>query len=572
MGINLGGAIGSLYLGSTKIKEAYLGSVKVFSSDPSPVELPEFTMRFRFTDTTYDPRTLYPTEGGTKWYKGTWTKVNNTGFNDWDWYNNSVDWSYGPASNSTTYPEYKMHLSNIEYVIIGMNPVGVTNFSYLFYKQYKLKRIYPKIDFNTASTDNPLFVDCFKLEKLPEYYNMNSPSYSIVLKAFGINSVSNINQYEGLRFIRGGTSSWYYNTFCDTSFNNEEDNLSNDAIRKRNFNPNSNITHCEILKYYTDNNTTKLFPRSKLCLKNCNIHGSARDYVKNFSSSVSSRQMIQTFMNSTIDYAYTSLDFPTNVNGSWSKCFSGCFDLKNFTQCPTLIEQYSTGDKEAFHLAGMNSSYGRSDLASISSTYGGGATQEFRNIYINNNCIPPGFEMMSSTSNHRLGVSFFWPKSLSASDSTREYSFHNPQSSTTINRNMFSGHGNYKGMTASDTTKQLRIYFGVFQLDDEGNLTWGINTKVLHSIAIGANSVSGYRNYTNYTLKNYFNSGISYTDFDPNKVVIMNFWAFYDGEADRSKNYFFMHGPSGSSNYGWLSTSYKMLELKDITVGSFQDD
>ena len=54
MGIKLGNTgIGALYLGNTKIVAAYKGSIKVFEASNTPY------LVFTFTDTSFDPRTVY---------------------------------------------------------------------------------------------------------------------------------------------------------------------------------------------------------------------------------------------------------------------------------------------------------------------------------------------------------------------------------------------------------------------------------------------------------------------------------------------------------------------------------
>jgi len=102
MGINLNGSIGSLYLGSTKIVEAYLGSVKVFGSSQPVIVLPAKTIRFKFSNTNYQPTTGSGSNNTST--IGTWTVV-NASQGIWDWYYNNTSWGSDARKfnlNSTT--------------------------------------------------------------------------------------------------------------------------------------------------------------------------------------------------------------------------------------------------------------------------------------------------------------------------------------------------------------------------------------------------------------------------------------------------------------------------------------
>lgn len=61
---------------------------------PEPIVLPPQTIRFRFDTTDYDPSVI---ENG-----GVWTKVDDSSFNDWDWYCEDTDWS-GKFNNKSGY-------------------------------------------------------------------------------------------------------------------------------------------------------------------------------------------------------------------------------------------------------------------------------------------------------------------------------------------------------------------------------------------------------------------------------------------------------------------------------------
>lgn len=87
MSINLNGNISDLYLGSSKIGEAYLGSVKVYSS--APPALPDNVLVMEFANASYNPSSLSTLSGAT------WTQLSSSP-NVWKWDASSVvatDWS-----------------------------------------------------------------------------------------------------------------------------------------------------------------------------------------------------------------------------------------------------------------------------------------------------------------------------------------------------------------------------------------------------------------------------------------------------------------------------------------------
>jgi len=117
-------SIGSLYLGSTKIGQAYLGNVKVYES---AVQLPAYTLRYKFYTSGFDPTTI---TGG----KGTWTQVSSSP-NVWDWTYNIApyitDWTYGPFANSTSSAS-TVHLTGLYDIIAAGDNTRVADISYFF--------------------------------------------------------------------------------------------------------------------------------------------------------------------------------------------------------------------------------------------------------------------------------------------------------------------------------------------------------------------------------------------------------------------------------------------------------
>ena len=116
--------IGSLYLGSTKIGQAYLGSVKVYES---AVQLPAYTLRYKFYTSGFDPTTI---TGG----KGTWTQVSSSP-NVWDWtYQVSggvTRWTYGPFATGW-YEDQVVHQTGLYDIIAAGDNTGVEDISYFF--------------------------------------------------------------------------------------------------------------------------------------------------------------------------------------------------------------------------------------------------------------------------------------------------------------------------------------------------------------------------------------------------------------------------------------------------------
>lgn len=109
--------IGSLYLGSTKIGQAYLGSTKVYES---AVQLPAYTLRYKFYDSSFDPTSIS--------VKGTWTQVSSSP-NVWDWTYQNATWDYGPfkSSASDTPPA-----TGLYDVIDAGDNTGVNSLPYFF--------------------------------------------------------------------------------------------------------------------------------------------------------------------------------------------------------------------------------------------------------------------------------------------------------------------------------------------------------------------------------------------------------------------------------------------------------
>ena len=172
MSISLGStSFGSLYLGSLKIGEAYWGSSKVYPSthvDPyNPLNLPPYTMRFKFDSLLYDPTSV---SGSTP---GTWTQVSSDP-NIWDFtYVNAV-WGNTSYSDNSVFSNQKLywsygydgsgivHTGGVPWIhVLGANTSGVTNMSKLFGQTQGSMRAFADIClFDTSAvTDASYFMD-----------------------------------------------------------------------------------------------------------------------------------------------------------------------------------------------------------------------------------------------------------------------------------------------------------------------------------------------------------------------------------------------------------------------------
>lgn len=149
MSINLGSNPFGLYLGSTKIAEAYVGSTKVYSSAPA---IPAYTLRFEFIDTDAN---INPTSAFPNMANGTWS---NVGESVWDLTYQSANWFVqGKQSSSSTYNTVACPFANksgnyypdgnypafydYNFKIIGANIVDVEYAADIFYHCQKLTSV-----------------------------------------------------------------------------------------------------------------------------------------------------------------------------------------------------------------------------------------------------------------------------------------------------------------------------------------------------------------------------------------------------------------------------------------------
>lgn len=196
MSISLGNTtFGALYIGSVKIGEVYRGNAKVYPSaqpDPyNPLNLPPYTMRFKFDSLLYDPTSV---SGSTP---GTWTQVSSDP-NIWDFtYQNAV-WGnttgtstdHSVFSNQKLYWSYGLdstglvHTGGVPWIhVIGANTTGITNMNWLLGQQSNSARAFADIClFDTSSvTDMFQFMyGCKSITSIPAYdtHNVTNMRYA----------------------------------------------------------------------------------------------------------------------------------------------------------------------------------------------------------------------------------------------------------------------------------------------------------------------------------------------------------------------------------------------------------
>ena len=113
----------------------------VSPTPPSP-SLPANTLRFRFSDANYNPDTAGV--GKTQYITATWTKVQDSEYNDWDWTCNDTNWGVPEGQYGGDTPFYEafkrvdefgqpQENPNIVDIIDAGDTSSVTNMCSLFY-------------------------------------------------------------------------------------------------------------------------------------------------------------------------------------------------------------------------------------------------------------------------------------------------------------------------------------------------------------------------------------------------------------------------------------------------------
>lgn len=125
------------------------------------------TLRFRFSDTSYNPsdRGIAPA--------GNWVKQ-ETGENVWDWTNNSASWS-GCFNNEFT------DSNNSVDVIAAGDTSGVTNMQQLFDKCVALRSV-ALFDTGNATTVYGMFRNCSSLVSIPDLNTSNATTFTSMME------------------------------------------------------------------------------------------------------------------------------------------------------------------------------------------------------------------------------------------------------------------------------------------------------------------------------------------------------------------------------------------------------
>lgn len=204
-------SIGALYLGSTKIAQAYLGNVKVYES---AVQLPAYTLRYKFYDSSFDPTTI---SGG----KGTWTQVSSSS-NVWDWtYQVSggvTNWSFGPFSYTASSAS-AVHLTGLYDIIAAGDNTGVGDMSYFF-------GIYNTENTTGCTTNGPVNVcdlhlrptgvaSLFRWCPTLEYFagNIDISRCSTFSSMYSHTSITTLPPFTGTQLITAGSSQAVHFTY-----------------------------------------------------------------------------------------------------------------------------------------------------------------------------------------------------------------------------------------------------------------------------------------------------------------------------------------------------------------------
>ena len=123
----------------------------------NPLGIRPYTMRFQFSDYSYDPTSE-------SWKAGSyWTQVSSSP-NVWDYTHVSSRWNGGQSNLSDFYSRFNDHGNMV--TILGANLIGVTNLAGLFEACSSLQQI-GIIDTSTVENLSRVFDGCYNLRELP---------------------------------------------------------------------------------------------------------------------------------------------------------------------------------------------------------------------------------------------------------------------------------------------------------------------------------------------------------------------------------------------------------------------
>lgn len=152
--------------------------------DPyNPLDLPPYTMRIQFTDTSFDP-SQHP------WtHQATWTQV-SANPNVWDMYYPTTDWTRALSSNTS--------LASGNYIdVLGANTTGVTFFASLFYGMPV--RSVPLFDTSAAISVTNMFYYT-NVVTIPQYDTSNCTDFRYMFSnCYSLKSVPSLDTHNATR-------------------------------------------------------------------------------------------------------------------------------------------------------------------------------------------------------------------------------------------------------------------------------------------------------------------------------------------------------------------------------------
>jgi len=303
-------------------KSIYFGSKKLIKT------LPPFTLRFQFTDNSYDPRN--DSSKNSDW-KSRWKLVDATsGIYDWTYVNSSWESYFSSWECPSTYS-----------IIDAGDTSGVTNFWYMFYNSYTTTshNLLSTVGFDLSSATgnyygvDDIFSNCQELRSIP-YFNLTGVKHcsGMFTDCTSLTSVSPDLDFSSATHI----SYLFYNTALETIPNFDFGNATRAT---------STFRFCRNLKSLPNLNLSKI----KTAL--------------GFISDCSSLTAIPQCM-----YSLTSVTDVTYILDGCVNIASGILDFYNFLS----TKQVTVTDHDyAFRNCGSNTVTGAAELAMIPQSWGG---------------------------------------------------------------------------------------------------------------------------------------------------------------------------------------------------------
>ena len=153
---------------------------QVGSPEPEPIVLPPQTIRFRFENSEYDPTVI---DNG-----GVWTKVEDSSYNDWDWYCADTDWeSKFDNDNGWAFTE-----DNRTSIIATGDMFNVKSVTYMFYECTGLTSIPENAFPNLTDAGSYMFSGCTGLTSIPEnaFPNLTDAGDSMFYDCTGLTGIA----------------------------------------------------------------------------------------------------------------------------------------------------------------------------------------------------------------------------------------------------------------------------------------------------------------------------------------------------------------------------------------------